>query len=565
MASSCIFVNAGQCGNQLGYSVLDSLFSHLSSESSSSSNHTQDIWGGDVEMNVNSFFRQSRGTTGRRERMIARAVCLDTEPKVVNECLQRTMNSKHRWTYDQKCITYRHGGAGNNWAMGYEMCSGDFLEAAMDSIRRELEHCDVSPCLILTHSVAGGTGSGLGTRITETSCDEFSDVSRINIAVTPYHFGEVVVQHYNTLLCLSKISKSSHGVLIFENEVAQNLCKKMRGLERPTLADINSLIASNIVPVLLPKYEISTTTGAYLEREGMPESFSKSSSSPSKDQGQQMQMPLWRSKSSFSDDITHLCSHPGYKFVDVKITPQTSTSSIEFTYDSWTSVLSTLERMHFHGASCDRGLGSIHSITGVGSGGGASLAGVDVRDSMSSISRLRQSQQSLTSNSASSSSPSAFQQEKGTSHCSLGSILTLRGPDSRAAALTINRSNPTHMSHAKIFSRPGRGEGSPVHSNQSPLSFQASYSDILGTDPLKVCYSSHITNGYSRSASLLSNGQSILPVLQRAATKAAQMYQAKAYLHQYQSCGLEEETFKSSFLQIGQIIANYNSLKPQSY
>lgn len=35
----------------------------------------------------------------------------------------------------------------------------------------------------------------------------------------PYHFGEVVVQHYNSVLCLSKIAMASDAVLLFENEV----------------------------------------------------------------------------------------------------------------------------------------------------------------------------------------------------------------------------------------------------------------------------------------------------------------------------------------------------------
>ena len=38
----------------------------------------------------------------------------------------------------------------------------------------------------------GGTGSGLGTRITEEVRDEFSDVTRTNVAITPYHFVSVV-------------------------------------------------------------------------------------------------------------------------------------------------------------------------------------------------------------------------------------------------------------------------------------------------------------------------------------------------------------------------------------
>jgi hypothetical protein len=40
----------------------------------------------------------------------------------------------------------------------------------------------------------------------------------------PYHFGEVIVQHYNSLLCLSKVSQASDGVMLFDNEVCMKAC-----------------------------------------------------------------------------------------------------------------------------------------------------------------------------------------------------------------------------------------------------------------------------------------------------------------------------------------------------
>jgi len=73
---------------------------------------------------------------------------------------------------------------------------------------------------VVIHSIAGGTGSGLGTRITEACEDEFKSATRLNVAIAPYHFGEVVVQHYNTILSLAKISTSSNGVLVSECGVA---------------------------------------------------------------------------------------------------------------------------------------------------------------------------------------------------------------------------------------------------------------------------------------------------------------------------------------------------------
>jgi tubulin delta len=445
-----IFVNCGQCGNQLGYELLGSLWDHL--EDSNDENEV--------------YFR-----TTKRDKKYARVVCLDTEPKVVSQCLAQSSVSDQRWMFDPNNIVYRHGGAGNNWATGYHMYSGDFRESAMDAVRREIEQCDGIKTLIVSHSVAGGTGSGLGTHVTEDIADEFGDITLFNIAVTPYHFGEVVVQHYNSVLCLSKVANASDGVLIFENEVAQDLCKRMKGIERPTLYDINKLIAANITPMFLPKYDTEIINGV---------------------------RTCQRTKSYFNDDIVHLCSHPGYKFLDVKNTPQTSHDSVDFTYDSWFSIVNTLTKMQIKGRACERGLGSVNTEI---------LAKNGIETSKS-----------------------------------IGSVLTLHGPDAAAAALQC------------------------VHSTTSPqssqqLQFRIPFSDaIINENQVKFCYSPHVTNQYQRSACLVSNSQSILPMLQRAASKAAQLYQAGAFIHQYKQCGLDNDSFLDAFTEIGQVIANYKSL-----
>lgn len=74
----------------------------------------------------------------------------------------------------------------------------------------------------------------------------------------------------------------------------------MRNIQRPTLYDINRTITSSILPVLLPKY--STTSEE-------PNDYI-----------------------SLREQLIPLTSHPGYKFLDVKITPQVNNSSLLLFY-----------------------------------------------------------------------------------------------------------------------------------------------------------------------------------------------------------------------------------------
>lgn len=477
MLSNTIFVASGQCGNQLGYELINNLHNHLVDD-------------GDC---MDAFFRQDRLNTSRS---YARLVCLDTEPKVIQSCMNKT-RANNSWLIDPKSVAYRHGGAGNNWALGYSMCSGDFLDIAIDMIRREIEYCDYVPHIQMIHSMAGGTGSGLGAHLTEAIQDYFEDILHSNIAILPYHFGEVVVQNYNAILSLAKISSSSDAVLILENEIAHDLCKRMKGIDRPSLEDINRVIASNLAPVLLPKYDCQRDAGHHR-------------------------------MSFFADDIIHLCQHPGFRILDVKAVPQTSEASVDFTFDSWPTLIKSLYRMQTIGTWSELG-----------------------------FSRM------LSSSSSPTSAP--ITTAKVSFVANIGTVLTLRGKGSLNAILS------QQLGLEKIQ----RGVDDLLKLTQQSVSLQRQqltsndtippifFSEHLAS-PMKLCYADSPCNRYDHSASILSNSQAILPVIERSVNKATELYQAQAYLHQYSAHQVDNSSFQEAFEQVGQIIQNYRSLSSVS-
>lgn len=188
---SVVTVQVGQCGNQLGASLFEALNDHASANDPSTTDGVDAAAAATaaaaeaVEACRRSFFRDGG---------IARAVIIDTEPKVI----QRIVGSVHHragdsgqpypgsrqpgaayarsitktreaWSYDsgtQVCC-HAQGGAANNWAYGYHGHGAAFSEACLESVRREAERCDRLAGLCILHSAAGGTGSGLGTYLTE--------------------------------------------------------------------------------------------------------------------------------------------------------------------------------------------------------------------------------------------------------------------------------------------------------------------------------------------------------------------------------------------------------------
>ena len=58
-------------------------------------------------------------------------------------------------------------GAGNNWAKGYYTEGAELIDSVLDVVRKEVEECDCLQGFQITHSLGGGTGSGMGTLLLE--------------------------------------------------------------------------------------------------------------------------------------------------------------------------------------------------------------------------------------------------------------------------------------------------------------------------------------------------------------------------------------------------------------
>lgn len=97
--------------------------------------------------------------------------------------------------YRSENVHFEQFGRGNNWALGYngregkEGREGSITFRALESLRREAERCDVFDSVVLTHSIAGGTGSGLGSRILEEISHAYPTQYLVSAAVTPFTTG----------------------------------------------------------------------------------------------------------------------------------------------------------------------------------------------------------------------------------------------------------------------------------------------------------------------------------------------------------------------------------------
>jgi len=104
-------------------------------------------------------------------------------------------------------------GAGNNWGMGYSM-GEQVHEDILDMIDREADGSDSLEGFMMLHSIAGGTGSGLGSYMLERLNDRFPKKLIQTYSVFPNtQDGDIVVQPYNSLLSMRRLTQNADSVV----------------------------------------------------------------------------------------------------------------------------------------------------------------------------------------------------------------------------------------------------------------------------------------------------------------------------------------------------------------
>lgn len=119
----------------------------------------------------------------------------------------------------QQCVT-RAEGSGNNWACGYLYQGESRRQAIEDCLARELEAKDsIVHTFHVVHSLAGGTGSGVGSLVGEVVKDmQPHCCSLLHSVVWPFSSGEVVTQWYNMCCTLASLKENADGIHILFND-----------------------------------------------------------------------------------------------------------------------------------------------------------------------------------------------------------------------------------------------------------------------------------------------------------------------------------------------------------
>ena len=185
---------------------------------------------------INVYYNEATGG-----RYVPRNILMDLEPG--------TMDSVRSGPFGQifrpDNFVFGQSGAGNNWAKGHYTEGAELIDAVLDVVRKEAEGCDCLQGFTMTHSLGGGTGSGMGTLLISKIREEYPDRVMCTYSVFPSpKVSDTVVEPYNCVLSIHQLVENSDESLLLDNEALYDICFRTLKLTTPTFGDLNHLVSA---------------------------------------------------------------------------------------------------------------------------------------------------------------------------------------------------------------------------------------------------------------------------------------------------------------------------------
>ncbi|KAJ4175659.1 Tubulin beta chain (Beta tubulin), variant 2, partial [Fusarium falciforme] len=185
---------------------------------------------------MNVYFNETSSN-----KYVPRAVLVDLEPGTMDAVRSGPFGQLFR----PDNFVFGHSSAGNNWAKGHYTEGAELVDQVLDVVRREAEGCDSLQGFQMTHSLGGGTGSGMGTLLISKIREEFPDrmIATFSIVPSP-KVSDTVVEPYNATLSVHQLLDNSDATFCIDNEALYDICKRTLKLSNPSYGDLNRLVST---------------------------------------------------------------------------------------------------------------------------------------------------------------------------------------------------------------------------------------------------------------------------------------------------------------------------------
>jgi len=232
MGREIVCIAGGQCGNQIGAKFWEVICGEHGINKTGEYEGEED---NQLER-INVYYNEATGG-----RYVPRAILMDLEPGTMDSVRAGSFGEIFR----PDNFVFGQSGAGNNWAKGHYTEGAELIDSVLDVVRKEAEGCECLQGFQITHSLGGGTGSGMGTLLIAKIREEYPDRIMCTFSVFPSpKVSDTVVEPYNATLSIHQLVENADEVMVIDNEALYDICFRTLKLTTPTYGDLNHLVSA---------------------------------------------------------------------------------------------------------------------------------------------------------------------------------------------------------------------------------------------------------------------------------------------------------------------------------
>ena len=148
---------------------------------------------------------------------------IDSEEKVIKSFISsKSPISKYFSKYSNYLTNT--SGRGSNWALGHSLTFKEFKKESninidcFEKLSSFLEKCDFINKILIVHSLGGGTGSGVGTRMIEMLYDNYPKIELISCPVFGFNVEKTTLSQFNTFFSIGYAYPIVSKIIRLDNE-----------------------------------------------------------------------------------------------------------------------------------------------------------------------------------------------------------------------------------------------------------------------------------------------------------------------------------------------------------
>ena len=141
------------------------------------------------------------------------------EDSKINTFINPNMNS---------CKCFLIDSEEKNWALGHSLTFKEFKRETninidcFEKLQNFLEKCDFITKILVIHSLGGGTGSGVGTRMIEMLYDNYPKIDLISCPVFGFNVEKTTLSQFNTFFSIGTVYPIVSKIIRLDNEYITN-------------------------------------------------------------------------------------------------------------------------------------------------------------------------------------------------------------------------------------------------------------------------------------------------------------------------------------------------------